>query len=175
MILYLIVIRWGGLAVAILTAVVLSHRHMLTILILFLVGWALFLFLWDPWWVSQDLHYIQKKQRSRVGFRAGFHAISLRPLTQNAPGFVLYFLSLRLNLTYLNLTLSTVFFFQIVGTKLMKKKLARWMSKPEAYMFKVTEKSCSGITLRSCSGHFQRPLNCCMVIFSGDKSNRAVR
>ena len=40
---------------------------------------------------------------------------------------------------------------------------------------KVTEKSCSGITLRSCSGHFQRPLNCCMVIFSGDKSNRAVR
>ena len=57
----------------------------------------------------------------------------------------------------------------------MKKKLARWMSKPEAYMFKVTEKSCSGITLRSCSGHFQRPLNCCMVIFSGDKSNRAVR
>ena len=49
MILYLIVIRWGGVAVVIFTAVVLSHRHMLTILILFLVGWALFLFLWDPW------------------------------------------------------------------------------------------------------------------------------
>lgn len=41
--------KMGGLAVVMFTAVVLSHRHMLTILILFLVEWALFLFLWDPW------------------------------------------------------------------------------------------------------------------------------